>query len=193
MHGVNGRELGIKGPPPPYPSLLTRGVLCSPSIPKKQKLIPKAEAMSASNFGNPLWTPEMANEENCKIAAEFFATWSLTPDQITANIYRGPGLEVTASYLRILFPGRSSYGELFAQIDDAQGDSTQLNDQLHQNFWTNVVSPPLTYCTAEVCKSLGWSGNSDLAGIGVSTSMHSLSLSLASPVKADSSLIPNRF
>jgi hypothetical protein len=49
-------------------------------------------------------------------------------------------------------------------------EDAQRNDELFRKFIADYIQPAVTNCGASVCKALGWTGNSDLAGIGVSTS-----------------------
>jgi hypothetical protein len=120
----------------------------------------------------PGWPADVANEESCKWAGEFFATWMTTPEQIKAKTYRGPGLEATVQYLRALFgtdSDRFSDGELLWWFADTQKNAERNGPEGAQQFMETYVQPSVTNCGASVCKSLGWVGNSDLAGIGVST------------------------
>lgn len=127
--------------------------------------------MDLSPPGDPRWPVDSADPISCKLAGEFFATWMTSPEQIEAETYRGPGLAVTVQYLRILFgvdETASSDGALLHWFTDRQKQVEIAGGAALQQFYNDVVFPPVTFCGASVCKSLGWSGNSDLAGIGVS-------------------------
>ena len=128
---------------------------------------------------NPEWPSDVAgtDAESCKVAGEFFATWMTTPEQIDAGIYRGPGLVVTAGYLRVLL---GSYAQQYSDADLAKlffelQVRAEENDPSfsYQAFIDDFIQPAVSACGGSVCKSLGWGGNSDLAGIGVSGSIRS--------------------
>ncbi|KXX79943.1 hypothetical protein MMYC01_202308 [Madurella mycetomatis] len=121
------------------------------------------------------WPVDSADPAGCKLAGEFFATWMTSPEQIEAETYRGPGLAVTVEYLRILYnvdERAFSDGELLRWFADTQKQAEIIGGTTLQEFYDTVIGPAVNFCGASVCKSLGWSGNSDLAGIGVFSSYY---------------------
>ncbi|RYP16395.1 hypothetical protein DL765_005175 [Monosporascus sp. GIB2] len=125
----------------------------------------------------PSWQADSADETSCKYAGEFFATWMTTPEQIEAQTYRGPGMTMTAEYLRVLFnrpreDGTVTDGQLLQWFADEEMEAQRAGDGAYEQFLISYVQPALTNCGASVCRSLGWDGNADLAGIGVFTSYY---------------------
>ncbi|KAK4038128.1 hypothetical protein C8A01DRAFT_48188 [Parachaetomium inaequale] len=132
--------------------------------------------MNLSPPAKPAWPTDQAPEDSCKSAGEFFATWMTSPDQIEAETYRGPGLDVTAFYLRVLYglvdDKSITDGQLLWWFADTQKEAEMAGGEAHQEFLNTVVQPAVTFCGASVCRSLGWAGNADLAGIGVFASYY---------------------
>ncbi|KAK4154396.1 hypothetical protein C8A00DRAFT_14475 [Chaetomidium leptoderma] len=122
------------------------------------------------------WPTDQVDEHTCKAAGEFFATWMTSPEQIEAKTYRGPGLDATAQYLRVLYGLEDDKaftdGQLVWWFADTQAQAQMAGDQVYQEFLSTVIQPAVTFCGASVCKSLGWAGNGDLAGIGVFSSYY---------------------
>jgi hypothetical protein len=120
----------------------------------------------------PGWPADVADELACKFAGDFFATWLTNPAQIKAQTYRGPGLDATVRYLRSLFGlAENQYrdGQLLLWFANTQEDAESARDpEVFRKFMVDYIQPAVTNCGASVCKALGWTGNSDLAGIGVS-------------------------
>ncbi|KAK4111074.1 hypothetical protein N656DRAFT_799374 [Canariomyces notabilis] len=127
---------------------------------------------------NPSWPTDQADPASCSAAGEFFAMWLTTPEQIKARTYRGPGIDVTARYLRVLFGASTenwSDGQLVHWFQDTQAEaerrySTQPGSPDLGIFFNEYIKPAVDGCSASVCRSLGWQGNTDLAGIGVFSS-----------------------
>jgi hypothetical protein len=125
---------------------------------------------------NPSWPTDQADPASCSAAGEFFAMWLTTPEQIKARTYRGPGIDVTARYLRVLFGASTenwSDGQLVHWFQDTQAEAerryaTQPGSPDLGIFFNEYIKPAVDGCSASVCRSLGWQGNTDLAGIGVS-------------------------
>jgi hypothetical protein len=141
--------------------------------------------MSVPTF-SPSWSTDQSDEASCKLAGEFFATWMTTPDQIEADTYRGPGMEVTYEYLKILSGAESATkGELLHWFADSQDQAWAGSEEDSQEFINAFIQPALDYCGASVCKSLGWTGNNDLAGIGVSSLILCLSSTELQQNKSD--------
>ena len=122
---------------------------------------------------NPSWPTDVGDELACKYAGEFFATWMTSPEQLMAKTYRGPGLDVTAGYIRYLQnmvdDNTVTDGQLLEWFADTQNQAISEGNTAYQQFIDIVIRPALDNCGASVCKSLGWTGNGDLAGIGVSS------------------------
>lgn len=123
--------------------------------------------------GEGKWPVDSVDEEFCKIAADFFVSFMPSQDDLNSGeyleTYRGPGIWITAKYLAYWY---------MDTVPSNVDDSIQLATEL-VGYWLNIessvdgvttyVEPILTECTASVCRALGWEGNSDIAGIGVST------------------------
>jgi len=126
---------------------------------------------------SPQWRTDLIEDETaCKYAGEFFASWMTTPELLKAHSYRGAGIDVTAGYLRLLFnidKQAATDGQLVGWFTDSQlAAQLSPNPDDYQLFVDTIIRPSLDNCGASVCKSLGWQGNNDLAGMGVSSEMH---------------------
>ncbi|GAB1312800.1 hypothetical protein MFIFM68171_03010 [Madurella fahalii] len=131
--------------------------------------------MDLSLPSDPRWPTDSGDSASCKLAGEFFATWMSSAEQVEAETYRGPGLAVTAEYLRILFgvdERAFSNGALLQWFADTEREAGIAGDVAYQQFYEAVIAPAVNFCGASVCRSLGWTGNSDLAGIGVFSSYY---------------------
>lgn len=116
------------------------------------------------------WTPPLSEmnfsrPENCAACTEFLSSWALG-----AKDHLGlPRITPTVACFRAALP-TSARGapsdlqliELFLLLHEA------LNTTYEDYFVENVAMPIRLGCEADFCRSLGWEGNSDLAGIGVS-------------------------
>ncbi|KAK3896508.1 hypothetical protein C8A05DRAFT_20526 [Staphylotrichum tortipilum] len=118
---------------------------------------------------NPGLPTDRGNKTNCKIAGEFFATWIAS-----SGTRRGAGVNATASYLRLYFNlvgnNTVSDGVLVGWFVDKQNQARKDGSDAYAKFLNTTIQPVVSACGSSVCRSLGWTGNGDLAGIGVISS-----------------------
>ena len=121
-------------------------------------------------LGSGKWPVDSADEEFCKIAADFLV--SLMPSQDILNSddggdsYRGPGIWITAKYLAYWYTDQPEGQTSIELASKLVTYWLQIEASTSENVGT-YVTPILDNCTASVCRAFGWEGNSDLAGIGV--------------------------
>ncbi|OAA59775.1 c6 zinc finger domain containing protein [Niveomyces insectorum RCEF 264] len=115
--------------------------------------------MSAADFYG--WVPptlQTANFSDCDVAAKWLAA--------TVNsLYNGthdndPPMQVTFDYISTFVPSNMSL-PTFGQAAQWFGSG------IDPDFYQAMIEYPFEQCPAQICNALVWTGDADLAGIGV--------------------------
>jgi len=110
--------------------------------------------LSSFLMPNP-WDPRETMGASFSLSIDFFI--SATPDNFTLSV------DPDEQQAQLLEINEWFTYNMYNYLDETDG-YWYLSDQ----FIDAAVWTPLDYCPAEYCKALGYTGNADLTGIGVS-------------------------
>jgi hypothetical protein len=140
----------------------------------------------------PLWE-DMDFSQNCTLYGNWVASF-LMPNpwdprsKMGGSIPLGIDYFVSATPSDFVIPDSPS-GEQALMMEINRWFTFNLYNHFNETdgFWylsdeflKRAVSMPVVTCSKEYCKALGYTGNADLTGIGVSYSQHLVSLADAS-------------
>lgn len=141
-----------------------------------------SDGVHFTNF--PLWE-DMDFAQNCTVFGNWLSSF-LMPNPWDTREKMGASFPLSIEYFLTATPSNFSYPET---PDDQQALMIEINEwftfnlynhlngtddfwYLSDEFLERAVWTPLEYCPAEYCKALGYTGNADLTGIGVSQMCH---------------------
>jgi len=122
--------------------------------------------MSSGNFTYPPWS-SLNFTHDCTLTSQFLTSWYQSLDR---HVYVGPEITLLLDYFRAALPNSTSTITKGQIVDWYYATLHNSTEPLFVDpqFMTHVISDPLKICNKEFCSGLGYSGNPDIGGIGVS-------------------------